>query len=745
MHTSLVNKKPYKPYTIPCKNQVNVEKTRRMMIRKWWRSVGSVGKCDGRYDGVRTMVGKASNRAGVHGSKLPDAKALDNVTIIVAYSNFIVYVITTSQAYLTPLVAQRIITHAKFLQTPSRQSTFSKHLELNPGLSKSTKLDEAVTLIENSSSSSSSPSNLSSTPEAYTDLLHACISAKSLHHGLKISSLILNNPNLRHNPKLLSKLITLFSVCRRLDLARKMFDDVTDSTLLTEKVWAAMAIGYSRNGSPRDALLVYVNMLCSFIQPGNFSISVALKACVGLKDLRVGKGIHGQIVKRREKVDQVVYNVLLKLYMERGSFDDARKVFDGMSERNIATWNSLISVLSKKARVHEMFHLFRKMQEEMIGFSWATLTTILPACSRVAALLTGKEIHAQILKSKEKEPDVPLLNSLMNMYGKCGEVEYSRRVFDGMLLTKDLTSWNTMLNCYAINGDIEEEMNLFDWMIESGVAPDGVTFVALLSGCSDTGFTEYGLSLFERMKTEFGVSPALEHYACLVDILGRAGKIEEAVKIVETMPFKPSASVWGSLLNSCRLHGNVSVGEIAAKELFVLEPHNPGNYVMVSNLYADAKMWDNVDKIREMMRQRGIKKEAGCSWVQVKDKIQTFVAGGGYEFRSSDEYKKVWTELQEAIDKSGYSPDTSVVLHDVDEVTKANWVCRHSERLATTYSLIHTGEGVPIRVTKNLRVCADCHSWMKIVSQVTGRVIVLRDTKRFHHFVAGICSCKDYW
>ncbi|XP_010465324.1 PREDICTED: pentatricopeptide repeat-containing protein At3g14330-like [Camelina sativa] len=653
-------------------------------------------------------------------------------------------VITTSQAYLTPLVAQRIITHTKFLQIPLRQSTFSKPLELNSGLSKSTKLDEAVTSIEKSSSSSS-PSNLSSTPEAYTDLLHACISAKSLHHGLKISSLILKNPNLRQNPKLLSKLITLFSVCRRLDLARKIFDDVTDSTLLTEKVWAAMAIGYSRNGSPRDALLVYVNMLCSFIQPGNFSISVALKACVSLKELRVGRGIHGQIVKRKEKVDQVVYNVLLKFYMERGSFDDARKVFDGMSERNIVTWNSLISVLSKKARVHEMFHLFRKMQEEMIGFSWATLTTILPACSRVAALLTGKEIHAQILKSKERKPDVPLLNSLMDMYGKCGEVEYSRRVFDGMLLDKDLTSWNTMLNCYAINGYIEEEMNLFDWMIESGVAPDGVTFVALLSGCSDTGFTEYGLSLFKRMKTEFGVSPALEHYACLVDILGRAGEIEEAVKIVETMPFKPSASVWGSLLNSCRLHGNVSVGEVAAKELFVLEPRNPGNYVMVSNIYADAKMWDNVDKIREMMRQRGIKKEAGCSWVQVKDKIQIFVAGGGYEFRSSDEYKKVWTELQEAIAKSGYAPDTSVVLHDVDEETKANWVCGHSERLATTYSLIHTGEGVPLRVTKNLRVCADCHSWMKIVSQVTGRVIVLRDTKRFHHFVAGICSCKDYW
>nr|VDD52582.1 unnamed protein product [Brassica oleracea] len=632
--------------------------------------------------------------------------------------------VATLQAYLSPPRSQSL-THSRFLRAPFRQH--STHL------SKSANLDEAVVTL----------SSLSS-PEPYTDALHACISAKSLHHGQKIHSLILSNPKLRRDPKLLTKLITLFSVCRRLDLARKLFHDAKDSTFLTEEVWAAMAIAFSRNGSPREALAAYVDMLCSFVAPpGDFSISVALKVCAEVKDLRFGRGVHAQIVKRRRKVDQVVENALLRLYMERGSLEDARKVFDGMSERNIVTWNSLVSVLSKKVRVHEMFNLFRKMQEERIGFSWATLTTILPACSRVAALLTGKEIHAQVVKSSER-PDVPLLNSLMDMYGKCGEVVYARSIFDEML-NKDLTSWNIMLNSYAINGDIEEEIKLFDTMIESGVAPDGITFVALLSGCSDTGFTEYGLSLFERMKGEFRVSPALEHYACLVDILGRAGRIQEAVKVIESMPFKPSGSVWGSLLNSCRLHGNVSVGEIAAKELFVLESLNPGNYVMVSNLYADAKMWDKVDKIREVMKQRGIKKEAGCSWVQVKDKIQIFVAGGGYEFRSSDEYKKLWLELQEAIERLGYAPDTRVVLHDVDEATKVNWVCGHSERLATSYSLIHTGEGVPIRVTKNLRVCGDCHAWMKIVSQVTGRVIILRDTKRFHHFADGLCSCKDYW
>lgn len=166
---------------------------------------------------------------------------------------------------------------------------------------------------------------------------------------------------------------------------------------------------------------------------------------------------------------------------------------------------------------------------------------------------------------------------------------------------------------------------------------------------------------------------------------------------------------------------------------------------MLSNIYANAGMWDSVNKVREIMQTRGIKKEAGCSWIQVKNVIHTFVAGGGFEFRNSAEYKKIWDELSEAMKKIGYVPDTSVVLHDVNEETKEMWVCGHSERLATIFALINTASGMPIRITKNLRVCKDCHSWIKIVSRVTERMIVLRDTNRFHHVKGGVCSCKDYW
>lgn len=528
-----------------------------------------------------------------------------------------------------------------------------------------------------------------------------------------------------------------------MDEARSVFEDGLEDEQVPESVWVAMAIGYLRNGYLVEALLVYCDMLIRFVQPGNFAFSMALKACAELPELRVGRAVHAQIVKSIEEPDQVVNNALLRLYAENGCSIEVFRVFDTMPERNVVSWNSLIASFARRDQVFESLDSFRRMQGEGMGFSWVTLTTILPVCGRLTALHCGKEIHAQIVKST-KRPDVPVLNSLIDMYAKSGEIDYCKRVFERMQ-SKDLTSWNTLLTGYANNGFIEEGMKLFDQMVESGVRPDGVTFIALLSGCSHAGLTDEGRRLFNKMKLVYGVSPTVEHYACLVDLLGRAGRIKEALDVVERMPMKPTGSIWGSLLNSCRLQGNVSLAEFAAKELFELEPTNPGNHVMLSNIYANAGMWNDVNRVRELMKHRGIKKDAGCSWVQIRNRIHTFLAGGGFEFRNSAEFKKVWNELTDAMKEVGYILDTSVVLHDVNEETKAMWVCGHSERVAVTFALVHTAAGMPIRITKNIRICADCHSWVKIVSVITGRLIVLRDTNRFHHFKGGACSCKDHW
>ncbi|XP_009764432.1 pentatricopeptide repeat-containing protein At3g14330-like [Nicotiana sylvestris] len=608
-------------------------------------------------------------------------------------------------------------------------------------LTKSGKLNDALLLLE--SQKNSQPEN----KESYLNLLHACISQKSLEHGHRLYLHLLLNPNrskFLNDPLILSKLITLFSVCDQLDEARRVFEHhALETEDQPESVWVAMAIGYSKKGFFREALLIYCQMLFKSIEPGNFAFSMAVKACSGLSDLRVGRGVHAQIIKADKEPDQVVYNAILGMYSECGCFEDVLKVFEEMPDRNVVSWNSLIAGFVKKGEIFEAFETFRRMQRDGVGYGWVTFTTILAVCSQVTYLYYGREVHSQIVKST-KVPDLVLVNSLLDMYAKCGAMEYCRRVFERMKY-KDITSWNTVINGYAINGLMEEAMKLFDDMVGSGVRPDGVTFITLLSGCSHAGLANLGEELFENMSPEFGIRPSSEHYACLVDILGRAGKIKEALQVVEKMPVKPSGSIWGSLLNSCRLHGNVSLAELVAEQLFEMEPNNCGNYVILSNIYANAGLWEGVKKVREMMENKGIKKEAGCSWIQVRNRVHTFMAGGGFEFRNSDEYKEVWDELSDAIEKMGYKPDTRVVLHDVNEETKAEWICGHSERLATVFGLIHTGSGIPIRVTKNLRICADCHSWMKFVSEITRRKIIVRDTNRFHHFDKGICSCNDYW
>ncbi|XP_024018042.1 pentatricopeptide repeat-containing protein At3g14330-like, partial [Morus notabilis] len=397
--------------------------------------------------------------------------------------------------------------------TPTPNSTLKS-------LAKSGKLEDALRLIE------SWPSKFPAAPEpdagAYSLLLHACISRRSLEHGQRLYLQLLlardrGKHNLVKNPTLKSKLITLYSVCGRLDEACGVFlDGLEDGEEVPESVWVAMAIGYSRNGLPKQALLLYCEMLARFVRPGNFAFSTALKACFDMFDLRVGRAVHGQIVKSSEEPDQVVSNALLRLYAECGCTGGALKVFETMRKRNIVSWNSLIASFSGRDQVFDALDAFRKMQGEGMGFSWVTVTTILSVCTRVTALRSGKEIHVQIVKSANR-PDIPLLNSLLDMYAKCGQIDYCGRLFNEMQ-GKDLTSWNTMLTGYAVNGFIEEAMELFDEMVESGIKPDEVTFVVLLSGCSHAGLIDEGQRLFNEMKSEFGVSPTIEHYACLVDI-----------------------------------------------------------------------------------------------------------------------------------------------------------------------------------------------------------------------------------
>lgn len=231
----------------------------------------------------------------------------------------------------------------------------------------------------------------------------------------------------------------------------------------------------------------------------------------------------------------------------------------------------------------------------------------------------------------------------------------------------------------------------------------------------------------------------------MVDLLGRAGSLDDAHKLIkEKVPFEPNASIWGALLGACRIHGNVKLGKLAAEHLFELDPQNSGNYVMLAKIYVASGRWADAVKVRKMMRDRGIKKETGYSWIEIKKSVYTFVAGDRSHPQSEEIYAMI-DNLTSQMKEIGYVPDTNFVLHNIEEELKEYILCHHSEKLAIAFGLISTPQGTPVRVVKNLRVCGDCHTATKFISKIVQREIVVRDCNRFHHFRDGLCTCGDYW
>ena len=321
--------------------------------------------------------------------------------------------------------------------------------------------------------------------------------------------------------------------------------------------------------------------------------------------------------------------------------------------------------------------------------------------------------------------------------------EMGGKIFDAMP-SRNVVSWNAMIGGYAMHGEAASAVQLFHSMLKCKQKPDMVTFTCVLAACSQAGLTEEGRRYFNEMQKEHGISPRMEHYACMATLLGRAGKLDEAYDLISEMPFEPDGCIWGSLLGSCRVYGNVDLAEVAAEKLFCLEPQNAGNYVLLSNIYASKKMWEGVNRVREMMRDVGLKKEKGCSWIEIKNKVHMLLAGDDSHPMMAAITEKL-KQLNIEMRRLGFVPSTDFVLHDVEEQEKDDILAVHSEKLAVALGLISTSPGTPLRVIKNLRICDDCHEAMKFISSFEGRELSIRDTNRFHHFRDGKCSCGDYW
>eukprot|EP01018_Ginkgo_biloba_P001839 Gb_27521 [translate_table: standard] len=603
----------------------------------------------------------------------------------------------------------------------------------------------------------------------FASVLRACASLEDLEQGMKIHEEI-NRSGFHSNIFVGNALVDMYAKCGSIKNARYVFDkipqrnvvswnamvagyaqngQVDEALKLFQKMpdrdvvsWTGMIAGYVQNGFSEEALKLFQQMQLTGMKPNSKTFASILPACANLAGLQQGMEIHEEIIRSGFQSDVFVANALVDMYAKCGNIENAHLLFDKMPQRDVVSWTAIIAAYVQNGHGEEALKLFRQMQWVGVKPDSKTFASVLPAFAILAALEQGKEIHEQINRSGFQS-DVFVGSALVDMYAKCGSLENAHDVFD-KLHQRNVVSWNAIIAGYAMHGCAKEALKLFEQMQQSGINPNHVTFVCVLSACCHAGLVDDGRRYFDCMSQHYHITPAMEHYSCMVDLLGRVGRLDEAHEFINKMPIKPSATVWGCLLGACRIHGNIELGEHAADQLFELDPKNAAAYVLLSNMYAAAGKWDNIEKVRKMMKDRRVQKKPGCSWIEVNKQVYAFVVGD----RSQPQMQKIYAKLKNLstqMKATGYVPDTRFVLNDVEEEQKEQILCYHSEKLAIAFGLINTSPGTALRVIKNLRVCGDCHSAIKFISKIVARDIILRDAIRFHHFKDGQCSCGDYW
>lgn len=537
---------------------------------------------------------------------------------------------------------------------------------------------------------------------------------------------------------LATKLVNFYSVCDSLRNARLLFDRIPKSNLF---LWNVLIRGYAWNGPYEAAISLYHQMLEYGLAPDNFTFPFVLKACSALSAIEEGRNIHEHAIRTGWETDVFVGAALIDMYAKCGCVGNAREVFDKIEERDAVLWNSMLAAYSQNGHPDESLALCSEMALAGLRPTEATLVTVISASADIAALPLGKELHGFSWRHGFEFND-KVKTALVDMYAKCGSVKVARNLFE-RLKEKRVVSWNAIITGYAMHGHATEALDLFEEMKEKSL-PDHITFVGVLAACSHGGLLDEGWTFFESMIRDYRIVPTIQHYTCMVDLLGHCGRLDEAYNLIMQMRAMPDSGVWGALLNSCKIHGNVELGEVALEKLIDLDPDDSGNYVILSNIYAQAGKWEGVARLRKLMIDRGIKKGTAYSWIEVKNKVYAFLSGDTSHPDSDAIYAEL-KRLEGRMKEAGYVPDTGSVFHDVEDDEKTNMVCSHSERLAIAFGLISTPPGTRLLITKNLRVCEDCHVAIKYISKITEREITVRDVNRYHHFEDGICSCGDYW
>ena len=527
------------------------------------------------------------------------------------------------------------------------------------------------------------------------------------------------------------------------------FGKMRDAHLVFERVLekdvvlcTALIVGYAQHGLDGEALEVFEDMVDRGIKPNEYTIASVLISCGNLGDMVNGQLIHGLLVKSGLESVVASQTSLLTMYSKCGMVEDSMKVFNQLAYASHVTWTSFIVGLVQNGREEVAVSIFREMIRCSMNPNPFTLSSILQACSSLAMLEVGEQIHGIIVKIGV-DRNRYAGSALINLYGKCGDTDKARSVFD-VLSELDVVSINSMIYAYAQNGFGREALQLFQRMKQLELDPNGMTFTSLLLACKNAGLVDEGCQIFSSFRNNHNIELTRDHFNCMIDLLGQSRRLEEAAILIEEVR-NPDVVLWRTLLNRCRIHGEVEMAEKIMRKVHELAPGDGGTHVLLTNLYASAGKWNQVIEMKSTIRDLKLKKSPAMSWVDVDREVHTFMAGDLSHPRARDIFDTLH-ELIEKVKILGYNPDTRFVLQHLDEEKKLSSLYYHSEKLAIAFALWKTGgRTTSIRIFKNLRVCGDCHSWIKFVSLLTGRDIIARDANRFHHFKGGLCSCKDYW
>ncbi|KAJ6340107.1 hypothetical protein OIU77_007954 [Salix suchowensis] len=574
-------------------------------------------------------------------------------------------------------------------------------------------------------------------------------------------------------------LVGMYGKCGVVDEAMKVFDFMPETNLVS---WNAMICAFSENGFSRESFDLLMEMLGEEgLLPDVVTVVTILPVCAGEGEVGIGMGIHGLAVKLGLSEEVMVNNVMVYMYSKCGYLNEAQMLFVKNKNKNVVSWNTMISVFSLEGDVNEAFNLVQEMQiqgEEMKA-NEVTILNVLPACLNKLQLRSLKELHGYSFRHCFQHEE--LSNAFILAYAKCGALNSAENVFLG-IRDKTVSSWNALIGGHAQNGDPREALHLLFQMTYSGQQPDWFTISSLLLACAHLKSLQYGKEIHgyvlrNGLETDCFVGTSLlSHYI-------HCGRASSARVLFDRMKDKNLVS-WNAMISGYSQNGlpydslalfrkslfeGIQSHEIAIVSVFgacsqlsalrlgkeahgyvlkALQTEDAFVGCSIIDMYAKSgcikesrKVFDGV---RQMMKEIGLQKDAGCSWIEVGGRVYTFVVGDNLHPKLA-EIRVIWRGLEERISEIGYKPNTSSVLHEVGEEEKIDILRGHSEKLAISFGLLQTTKGTPLRVYKNLRICADCHNAAKLISKVVKREIVVRDNKRFHHFRDGLCSCCDYW